>query len=703
MGHRSGAPRNFELEFAKSADCGWAGVEMGQTLAAKEKEAGPTADALVASEALAASLSSFKYHALEEAEGRAAEEAFSLWTETASAASGGDDDRETFASEAAFAAAARLALETRLDVAGLELASLFPHLYTSPLFSWYIPDEQSRAELGRALEIGIAASPNELLGWLYQFSIPEPARKRFGHFYTSSEIVRSMLDSVHFDGPEILGRRFIDPAVGAGAYAIEATRRVIATAEEEDLGGVEICRTVQRVVHGLDLNPLGILLTEAAISMLLAPHLVEAAGEELEPLHLYVTDSLSRGSFAGEAHGDIAEHIKCRTGDYADGFDCVVANPPYAKHPSRLLSDEQKKRFSATTYGHPNLYGLFLQVGVELLADGGRLAFINPKSFVSGLYFRNLRRFLEQELDLQGFDSFDRRTGLFDGVLQDVVILNGQRRSSRVRKIDLREFAGVPTEKPQSSIQVARKSVLLDECLDYAFFISADGLAHRLLAKMTDSTTSLKDLGFEAVTGTIVWNRLKEEMRDAKEAEALPLIWGNGIRAYRFAGVGNRHGKATHVALVDKTKGIVSSGDALLVKRMTAKEEPRRLVACRIPEALAKSRAGYFAENHVNIVRPTSGAKIGLDAVLGLLNSTLYDYVFRSLNGNTQVSATELEMLPIKGGPELEAIAAQARVVSTEGQSNRARLERIDRLVARLFDLDAEDIECLGESYRLAA
>ena len=207
---------------------------------------------------------------------------------------------------------------------------------------------------------------------------------------------------------------------------------------------------------------------------------------------------------------------------------------------------------------------------------------------------------------------------------------------------------------------MARESVLLDDRFDHAFFISADALAHRLLARMTAETQSLKDLGFKTVTGTIVWNRLKSSMRDVAAEDTLPLVWGNGIRPFRFLRLGNRANKATHVVLNQRTRGIVIRGGAILVKRMTAKEEARRLVACRVPPALEKAADGWFAENHVNIVKPVDPA-IELDAVLGLLNSSLYDYVFRSLNGNTQVSATELAMLPIKQGPELQAIAAQAR------------------------------------------
>lgn len=643
-------------------------------------------------------LSGFNEDAIQQLDTADAQRALILWGQGAGGENGGLD-RELFAAEAGFAAAARLAVEARMDGPAV-IARAFPHLTSSPLFSWYRPSDELAEALSDAFGGELGGSPTEPLGWLYQFVIPEDVRKRFGQFYTSPAIVSSMLDGVGYSGPAILDKRLIDPACGAGAYLIESTCRLIAAAEDEGLSGVDVYRVVQQAIHGLDLNPLGVLLTEAAIGLLLAPHLHRcAADEQLEPLHLYITDSLRAGELAAEAESDVAEQIKTRAGVYSDGFDYVVANPPYAKFPSRLMTDEQKRRFSETTYGHPNLYGLFLQVGVELLADGGRLAFINPKSFVSGLYFRNLRRFLDRHLDLEGFDTFDRRTGLFEGVLQDVVILTATKTAQRSKQIQLREFSGPPDGKPQRTIAAPRESVLLDESFDYAYFVTADELAHRALAKMTADSQPLARLGYEAVTGTIVWNRLKEHQRNEPTPDALPLIWGNGVRLFRFLRMGNRARQATHMALVKKTESIVSRGDALLVKRMTAKEEARRIVACRVPDPLAHSPAGYFAENHVNIVRPTEDAQIELDAVLGLLNSRLYDYVFRSLNGNTQVSATELELLPVRVAPELAEIAAAARRLTASGAVDGEALVELDQLVFRLYGLDDEEIGALDAAY----
>jgi hypothetical protein len=160
---------------------------------------------------------------------------------------------------------------------------------------------------------------------------------------------------------------------------------------------------------------------------------------------------------------------------------------------------------------------------------------------------------------------------------------------------------------------------------------------------------------------------------------------------FLFTGLGNRAGVSTHCALTKKTANIVAYGDGILVKRMTSREEPRRLVACRIPAALANAERGYFVENHVNIIRArTSG--LDLDAILGLLNSRLFDYVFRALNGNTNVSSSELELLPVASGPEVAEIAELARALTAVGGEDARLLGALDAAVYRLYAIPAADI-----------
>jgi len=643
----------------------------------------------------------------------AGEEAFAVWQASAPDGQTEEDDREAFTSEAAFAAVARLTLTDQVDMEPQRLAAGFPHLYSSPLFSWYQPSADIRQKVMTALAELDDPEVMSLLGWLYQSTIPEEIRSRFGQFYTDQKIVDLMLDRAGYKGQKMIGKRLIDPACGAGAFLIEATRRLVQAAAGR--APEEIYSLAQQAIHGLDRNPLSILLTEAALALLLKDTLTALPPEtELIPLNLFITDSLDQATDP-EAGDELLQDVKNHSGSYADGFDFVIANPPYTKLPSRMLSAEQKERFAPVLYGHPNLYSLFLQLGTELLATKGRLVFINPKSYASGLYFKNLRNYLRQNLEIKSFDLFIDRVGVFEDVQQEIVILTADKaceRSDKVRKIELVELKQAG-EKPVHKITVPVDQVLLGPEHDHAFLITADPVAHKVFAKTLKAPT-LAEAGYKATTGTIVWNRLKDHVRDKDGEDTLPLIWSNAIRPFEFQGLGNRQGKASYLRCDTKTGALAVVGPALLVKRLTSKEERRRIVACAVPDILAASAAGYFVENHVNLIRKVETTNtetdsadesetVSLEVLSTLLNSKLYDYLFRSLNGNTQVSATELMMLPLATDKSAHAkITALVRQLNKDPKDQRL-LDHLDQEVYALYQLNAKERKAVEAQYEVSA
>ena len=81
-----------------------------------------------------ASLASEAERASHSAEG---ELAFQLWLSAAPSRNADDRARQVFASEAGFAAAARALVEVETGSSRRLLARAFPHIYGSPLFSWF--------------------------------------------------------------------------------------------------------------------------------------------------------------------------------------------------------------------------------------------------------------------------------------------------------------------------------------------------------------------------------------------------------------------------------------------------------------------------------------------------------------------------------------------------------------------------------------
>jgi adenine-specific DNA-methyltransferase len=104
----------------------------------------------------------------------------------------------------------------------------------------------------------------------------------------------------------------------------------------------------------------------------------------------------------------------------------------------------------------------------------------------------------------------------------------------------------------------------------------------------------------------------------------------------------------------------------VLLKRFTAKEERRRLVA-GIFERTDSYSPWIAVENHVNYVCKPAG-ELARDEAFGLaalLNSALYDRFFRAISGNTQVNAAEIRCLPLPRWPTLRRIGRQVEAHAT--------------------------------------
>ena len=99
-------------------------------------------------------------------------------------------------------------------------------------------------------------------------------------------------------------------------------------------------------------------------------------------------------------------------------------NPPYRK----LGSDSaERSRLSTAGIETSNLYSAFVWLALKLLAGGGELVAITPRSFMNGSCFRPFRQALSQELAFRRIHVYDARDAAFadDGVLQENVIFHG--------------------------------------------------------------------------------------------------------------------------------------------------------------------------------------------------------------------------------------------------------------------------------------
>ena len=105
-----------------------------------------------------------------------------------------------------------------------------------------------------------------------------------------------------------------------------------------------------------------------------------------------------------------------------DGFDVVIANPPYVQIKQIPWDDRKiyKKKFKSAV-GRFNLFYFFLEFVSEIVKEGGFSTFIVPDRLLLNTQCDKLRKWLLQEQQIIEIDSFDE--AVFEAVVDSIVII----------------------------------------------------------------------------------------------------------------------------------------------------------------------------------------------------------------------------------------------------------------------------------------
>jgi adenine-specific DNA-methyltransferase len=543
----------------------------------------------------------------------------------------------------------------------------------------------------------------------YLHLVPEEMRRALGQVMTPQPIVRYILRAAGYRADaEILDRTLCDPACGSGVFLVEAVRIYLSALRVNGIPETEWYPRVVSHFTGLDVDPLACLYARFNLSLLLAGALLawmQAHPRRLpEPLPVSLCDTLE--TLAAEIGGRHGSAPGPGALSWMGAFDFIVGNPPYRK--VSPLSPVLRETFQESLYGHPNAYGMFLHAGLEMLRPGGRLGFIIPRSMLSGLYFQNLRRMLEEQTCIEELSLLAERKNVFPQVLQGTMIIVFRKpmpgevpaAEDLVRTSVVRSAAelgnGGPSSVSARAAQVARR---LNGTT--VWFVSDQERTYSLLDKIIGRHPLLGGpvVACPARTGPIVWNRVKPLLRPRAAAGRFPLVWATDVGRFRFEFATAGHTRPAYLEASEKLRDLATSGPSLLVQRITADEQARRLVVSRSGFPFHQR---YFVENHLNVLQPAPAAGIDLHFLLGVLSSDVVEFFFRSMNGNTQVSATELNLLPIPRGSFEAEIAALIGAIEEAGSgSQRADLEvELHARIARAYGLTSRDLGFLQRILR---
>lgn len=198
-------------------------------------------------------------------------------------------------------------------------------------------------------------------------------RAEYGAVFTKRWVVDLILDLCAYQPDvDLTALRVVEPAVGAGAFLAPVVERLLAARAK--YGAHSPWLALDDCIRGWDLQAEHV---EAA-KRLVVEQLVDAgcpqsAAVQLADAWLHVGDFL------------LADHQR--------GADLVVGNPPYIRIediPVQLLASYRAA--CPCMGGRADVFVGFYEHGLDLLAEGGRLAYICADRWMRNAYGRKLRR-----------------------------------------------------------------------------------------------------------------------------------------------------------------------------------------------------------------------------------------------------------------------------------------------------------------------
>lgn len=359
----------------------------------------------------------------------------------------------------------------------------------------------------------------------------------------------------------------------------------------------------------------------------------------------------------------------------------VLMNPPYKK--LNVGSAEQVALAQGPeSVRITNFYAAFLVRAVRALELGGDLVAITPRSFANGPYFRELRLELLKRASFRRLHLFEARDRVFADteVLQENLIF-----SMRTGALpgDVEITTSCDAEGEVSTLACRHDQVVHPNDRHHFIRLPSNDQALAVAERMAAMPSTLSELGLAVSTGRVVDFRARESLRAGAGVDTVPLVYPQNLKAgvVRWPVATKKPQALLRVAATGSL--LLPNEHYVVVKRFSAKEEPRRVVAAVADPGAFDGAEAVAYENHLNVFHMANrGLEPKVAAGLSAyLNSRLVDAYVRQFNGHTQINATDLRELRY---PRLDQLRALGSAVIELGGMNDE--DTLDSLLADVLE-----------------
>jgi adenine-specific DNA-methyltransferase len=476
---------------------------------------------------------------------------------------------------------------------------------------------------------------------IYAQNSAKKVRKELGQFFTPPQIADYMTSLIDFDSLNNQRVNILDCGAGYGVLTASAALRLLK----------EPINHVHATLYELDDS----LLSELDATMEKIFNIFRLSGK-IFSYEIFHTDFVLE-------RPDINNPLK---------YDISIINPPYFKY--SVSTSPYSKAVSDLYKGDPNVYASFIAIMVAMLKEGAQAVIISPRSFLNGLYFKGFRNFILDQCSLKQLHIFKARNKVFADlkVLQENIIFKLKKGVPQGQSVivsastETRDLDNADTQEYQTHLIVDlsndEKIIRIPESTeDYNTLLSAE---------LLPSTFSGE--GYFISTGTVVEHRTREFINSTINGEErLPLIKAHNVKLNSITWNGRHKKDYTFQLLEGHKKHLVLNTRYVILKRFTAKDEPKRLFAgiynpMETPSNLVAitNKLNYIGRKNEPL---TITEAQGLAA---FFNSTFMDKYYRCISGNTQVNATDIRVMKFPSRETIITIGEAIERLQTLTQEN---------------------------------
>jgi type I restriction-modification system DNA methylase subunit len=383
-----------------------------------------------------------------------------------------------------------------------------------------------------------------------------------------------------------------------------------------------------------------------------------------------------------------------------NGFDVVIGNPPYG-----IVFDKHMKNILTSAYQsfrqNSDTYTAFIERGFQLSRTAGQFAYITPNTYLNGDYFTSLRLFISSEAVIREITDYKNVPVFDDPTVFVAVLLASRLRPAYPYELRLRLAASLEqfavsefTVKEGSDAAMKGQNSLLDrlrsdarfEEIDDSFFVKDVGFNYW-------TTGRGKKRGGNSIGDRVLYSGTRQDVRDT------PFLKGRDISKWVIQDASNFL-KHDYVTFLDpKIDTFRFSQEFLKVRpKVIYRQTSGSIIA-------AIDLDGRYLDKTVHMIVPKGGwarSVLSEKVLLGLLNSRLFDYLYRYISQESegrafaQVKTTYIKKLPVplsesKHTKEIERLVDKILQASSE-LKRQSCVDNLNNEVYALYALNSEEI-----------